>query len=135
MLQTVTREDDIYIYIERVNSRKAKNSDEFSAWRRRYGFEDYQLEKMSLSDQIKVFSEAEIILGAHGAGLTNIIHCHPGTQVIELLSQRNNRLCYPAMSRMCGLRHVLIRAKQSGRRQGMIVPMQALEQVLTEATA
>lgn len=86
-----------YIFIERANSRKAKNSNEFFACRRRYGFEDYQLEKMSLSDQIKLFSEAEIILGAHGAGLTNILYCHPGTQIIELLSQRNNRLCYPAL--------------------------------------
>ena len=124
-----------YIFIERVNSRKLENSNEFFAWRRRYGFEDYQLEKMSLSDQIKLFSEAEIILGAHGAGLTNILYCHPGTQIVELLSQKNNRLCYPALSRMCGLRHVLIRARQSARRQDMIVPMQALEQVLTKATA
>jgi capsular polysaccharide biosynthesis protein len=43
--------------------------------------------KLSLSQQVEAFSNAEIILGPHGAGLTNIMFCNPGTKVIEIRSQ------------------------------------------------
>ena len=33
----------------------------------------------------RVFSEASVIVGSHGAGLANIAACHPGTSVLEIV--------------------------------------------------
>ena len=51
----------------------------------RYDFETVYLEGMSFADQILLFQSAEFIIGAHGAGLANLVFCEPGTKVIELM--------------------------------------------------
>lgn len=48
------------------------------------GFEIHTLTGKSFSDQIKLFSEAEVVIGAHGAGMANICFCRPGTVFLEL---------------------------------------------------
>ena len=72
------------VYIELVNSRRPVNTNEFSAWRRRHGFSDILIEDMSCAEQVVLFQQAKLVLGTHGAGLTNIIHCKSGTPVVEL---------------------------------------------------
>ena len=37
-----------------------------------------------LRDQIRSFREADIVVGVHGAGLTNIVFCRPGATVLEI---------------------------------------------------
>lgn len=36
-----------------------------------------------LSEQIETFRQAGLVIGPHGAGLTNILYCRPGTRVVE----------------------------------------------------
>ena len=36
-------------------------------------------------DQILLFQSAEFIIGPHGAGLSNLLFCEPGTKVIEFM--------------------------------------------------
>ena len=40
---------------------------------------------MTVSDQIKTFRNANVILGVHGAGFANILWCRPGTHVCEIV--------------------------------------------------
>ena len=66
--------------------------------------------KLSLSQQVEAFSNAEIILGPHGAGLTNIMFCNPGTKVIEIRSQEqggeySSATCYEELSSIFGVKH------------------------------
>ncbi|NRA45712.1 MAG: glycosyltransferase family 61 protein, partial [Oligoflexales bacterium] len=51
-----------------------------------YGFEYVSLADMTLKDQINVFANADIIVGAHGAGLTNVGFGKEGQWLIELVS-------------------------------------------------
>ncbi|MBE9538144.1 MAG: glycosyltransferase family 61 protein [Proteobacteria bacterium] len=54
------------------------------------GFVQYYLEDLSLSDQIELFYDAEVVVAAHGAGLSNLIFAenialvelHPGKMII-----------------------------------------------------
>jgi len=39
---------------------------------------------MSVSDQIRAFAEADVIVSAHGAALVNLVFASPGATVIEL---------------------------------------------------
>lgn len=49
----------------------------------KYGFKSYCLENMSIEDQIDLFYDAEFVIGAHGAGLANIIFAED-IRVLEL---------------------------------------------------
>ena len=44
---------------------------------------------MSIMDQIKIFSSAQIVIGPTGSALTNIIFCSEGTKVIEIIPKYN----------------------------------------------
>lgn len=48
------------------------------------GFVSYCLEDLSISEQASLFNNAEVIIGPHGAGWTNLIFCKQGTQIIEI---------------------------------------------------
>jgi hypothetical protein len=67
------------------STRTIHNLEQVQAFLSRYEFETVYLEKMSLLDQILLFQSAEFIISPHGAGLANLIFCHPGTRVIELM--------------------------------------------------
>jgi capsular polysaccharide biosynthesis protein len=43
------------------------------------------LEEITLEEQISADQGAEIVIGAHGAGLTNIIFCNPGAKVLQIV--------------------------------------------------
>lgn len=121
------------IFIERSHSRLPGNAAEFAAWRRQRGFTDHRLESLPLAAQIALFREASVVLAAHGAGLSHSIHCRPGTLVVELMPEGLNRLCYPLVSQICGLRHVVIEAPRRGWHQDMTVPLDTIDQALTKA--
>ena len=49
-------------------------------------FDIVKLENLSFDEQIFVFSNAKIVVGAHGAGLTNLCFSKEKTKVIEIRS-------------------------------------------------
>ncbi|MDQ7250230.1 glycosyltransferase family 61 protein [Dongia sedimenti] len=71
------------IYVPRTGPRQVRNEAELRAALDRFGFETYDFRKVD--DEAAYFAEAEIVVGAHGAGMTNLIFCQPGTWVLELL--------------------------------------------------
>ncbi|MBE9143948.1 tetratricopeptide repeat protein [Planktothrix mougeotii] len=95
------------IYISRGDARyrRVLNENEVIELLHPWGFVVVQLESMSFSQQVALFSQAKVIMGAHGSGLTNIIFCQPGTQVIEWVSPHYNRHYYWVISQYLGLEH------------------------------
>jgi hypothetical protein len=49
------------------------------------GFELINLSALSLEEQITAFAAAEIVVGVHGAGLTNAVFSRPGLKLLEIL--------------------------------------------------
>jgi hypothetical protein len=121
------------IFIERSHSRVPRNTRDFAAWRRRHRFEDHRLEQQPLAQQVAAFRGADVVLAAHGAGLSHIVQCRPGTLVIELMPHGVNRPCYVHLSRIAGLRHVVIEAPRRGWHQDMVIPLAVLERALATA--
>jgi len=74
----------VYISREDVNTRKVVNEEEVTAFLSGFGFEKHVLTPKPVSEKIKLFSSAEITIGPHGAGLSNIIFCGKGARVVEL---------------------------------------------------
>ena len=44
------------------------------------------------SDQVKIFSNAEIVIGLHGAAFANLCFCKPGTKVFELVTATSGKM-------------------------------------------
>ena len=49
-----------------------------------------------------------MIVGAHGAALTNLVFCRPGTRVIELFSPRYVNPCYRDLCVAAGLSYAAV---------------------------
>lgn len=69
------------------------------------GFVDYEPSGDTIEEQARKFAGAELIVGVHGAALTNLIFCRPGTRVLELFSARYVNPCYVHISQQLGLLH------------------------------
>jgi capsular polysaccharide biosynthesis protein len=73
------------LYISRKNnSRKILNEDELVLMLKSYNFKVVQCETLTVTEQIRLFSHAEVIVAAHGAGLANLIYAQ-SPKVIELI--------------------------------------------------
>ncbi|MCX5924310.1 MAG: glycosyltransferase family 61 protein [Candidatus Dependentiae bacterium] len=54
------------------------------------GFHSFQLEKMSVAEQILLFHNADIIVSPQGTGLANSIFCTEKTRIVELFQGLND---------------------------------------------
>ena len=88
----------IYVSRSKASGRKIANEEEILPILASRGFVRSELEDMSLSAQIELFSEAEAVVAPHGAGLTNLIWCAPHTKVLEIFSPLYVNLCYWAIA-------------------------------------
>jgi capsular polysaccharide biosynthesis protein len=89
-----------------AKSRRMLNSDELLL--KLKGWETVTLEDLSIKDQIKTFAEASHVLAAHGAGMVNLLWCHPGTKVIEIQDKNMlHKKVYPLLSHNLDLEHKL----------------------------
>jgi hypothetical protein len=63
-----------------------------------------KLEGMPFHEQIQLFASAKLIVGQHGAGLSNIVFCKPGTHLVEINDRRECRH-FMLLSKVAGVRH------------------------------
>ena len=74
-------------------------------------YSDIDRDLMSCRDcQIKMFADADVVIAAHGAGLTNTMFMRPGGIVIEVVSRFDSRHVpvvgiFPRLSAVIGLHH------------------------------
>jgi hypothetical protein len=74
----------IYISREKATHRRISNESEVLSILKDFGYEIVNTEEIHFREQIRLFSEARIILGLHGAGHTNMMFMSPGAHVIEI---------------------------------------------------
>ena len=61
------------IYIVRRGMRRLRNEQDLLRRLDRHGIRPVELEQLSFPDQVELFYDAEVIVAAHGAGLTNLL--------------------------------------------------------------
>ena len=69
------------------------------------GYDSVDCGKLSVQKQAEVFGSAGVVVGAHGAALTNLVFCYPGTRVVELFSPAYVNPCYRDVCAAAELRH------------------------------
>jgi len=82
------------IYIQRkpptATSRLFVNESDIQNALEKHGYEIICMEDYSIKDQIRIFSESEFIIGAHGAALAFTVFCNMGAKVLEIYGKNNN---------------------------------------------
>lgn len=97
--------NSLRIYISRAKARrKITNEDELFSLLEAEGFVKYHLEDLKVAEQIQLFKQAEVIVAAHGAGLTNSIFCKPKTKIFEIFQELEDSTFF-YLSQIVGLQH------------------------------
>ena len=72
------------IFIDRTESKyghcQIENSEEIKNYLTKKGFDVVRVGQLSFGQQISLFKNAKIIVGAHGAAFANLIFCMPNTK-------------------------------------------------------
>lgn len=74
----------IFISRKKANYRRISNEEELIPILRKYGFEIICLEDYDFKTQINIVNRAEVMVGIHGAGLTNMIFLPENSKILEL---------------------------------------------------
>ena len=86
------------VFIDRSDSKskhcKIINNDTVIGFFKKLNFKIYQLSNLSFNQQIKIFNNSRVIVGVHGAGLTNFIFCKKNTKILEIRNKPNPNEVY-----------------------------------------
>ncbi len=74
----------IYISRRKAEKRRLLNEEQFIDKLKQHDFEVHCLEDYTLQQKITLMNESTVVIGLHGAGLTNMLFMQAGTSVIEL---------------------------------------------------
>ena len=95
----------VLISRQRSSRRRCLNEDQLLAALDPYGFERQCLEDLNVIEQLRLFSESALLVGAHGAGFTNLVACSPQASIVEFLPRQGAFCHYYAMADVLGLSH------------------------------
>ena len=69
------------------------------------GAEVVDFSALSLIDQATVASRSSVVIGSHGAALTNALFCRPGSMLVEVISPDYHNRCYEWLAHTSNLRY------------------------------
>lgn len=74
----------VFISRAKASRRKLINEDEVWSLLEPHGFQRVFMEELSFREQVKLMKETSILIAPHGAGMTNMLFCPPGAQIVEI---------------------------------------------------
>lgn len=124
------------IYISRKkrayrNRRHITNESELIEAIKPYGFTSYTLENMSLQTQFTLFAQADIVIGAHGAGLSNLLFSDSAS-VIELHPQKKIAPHYFYVAKSSNSTHFSMQAENPYLHQNFAIDTPAIRALLPQ---
>ena len=77
------------LYVARgdVKMRRVVNEEDILSAAAALGLEVFDPGAHSMIEQVRAFRDADLIVAAHGAALTNLVYSRPGTRVIEIVPE------------------------------------------------
>ncbi|MCP9796222.1 glycosyltransferase family 61 protein [Cyanobium sp. Lug-B] len=99
-------------------SRRMVNAEEVYSVLADYGIPCIDCGSFSFSDQVRLASSANLLLGIHGASLANAVFSAPGTTLIELTPRNYSPPYFSGLAKACQLNY----ARILGREPGLLSP-------------
>jgi capsular polysaccharide biosynthesis protein len=102
------------LYVSRADAadRRVRNEADLVDALDDYGFERIVPGDHSFTEQVRRFSEAEVVVGPHGAGLTNLIFT-PSATLVELFGSYHNA-CFFTLARGMGHEYACVAGRPTG---------------------
>jgi hypothetical protein len=116
------------LYVSRadVTDRQVRNEDALMETLNDYDFERIIPGEQSFAEQVRLFADAEIVLGPHGAGLTNMIFATEAV-LVELFGSYRNA-CFFVLAKGMGHNYACVTCQSEGK--NLIVDPDDIEAVL-----
>ena len=100
------------VYISRLNSsRSPKNEALLISVLESMNFEIVMAETLNFFEQVTLFSESKVLVGVHGAGLSNMVFMSKEASVVEIVDPTWQNLCYKFLANACGLGYHSVQSK------------------------
>jgi capsular polysaccharide biosynthesis protein len=122
----------VYISRSDADSRRIVNETDVMELLSTYGFEAYRLAEMSVAETVALFSQADLIVSPHGAGLTDVLYANDAS-VVELFRGTNNPDVYFILAQQVGHRYRYLRCEPTG--VDLTVDLAELDAIIAEELA
>lgn len=130
--------DSLYAVRRPATTRDFENESEAKIILSENGYTEIEAEKLSFLEQVAAFKSAKRVVGPMGAALTNIIFCHPGTEVLVFMPASALELFFWHIAEGKKLDYHEVRCEESGPQQGALpwnrslrISSSALKNILT----
>lgn len=97
--------DEIYVARTDTRNRVAENEAELIDLLERQGVRVIVPSTLSVAEQIAAFRAARLVIGPHGAGMSNIVFCQRGNFVYELLPRHYPNAAFNRLAQAAGLNY------------------------------
>lgn len=101
--------DNVFISREDADRRQVGNRSEINDTLQSFEFEAYELTELTFPEQVELFSQAEKIVGVHGAGFANLVFASD-CEIIEMIGD-TFKPTYYIMAEILNLDYQMIRGK------------------------
>ena len=95
----------LYVTRRDALTRRVVNEDDVVAALSPLGFETVELEGMAVVEQALLFASAELVVGSHGAGFSNLVFSPTGSGVLEFEVKEDFSPSYEILANHRGLRY------------------------------
>lgn len=125
----------IYVSRSKASRRKVLNESELMPTMEKYGFSIVYFEDYSWHEQVSICANANVMMGLHGAGLTNMLFMPNQSKIIELRmkgDEHNN--CYFSLASALNLNYYYITCEANKNKMleaDFYVDIQKIENLLT----
>ena len=105
---TTNKKNMYFITRRKTTSRNLLNENLLLESLASLGVQAVEPQDLPFSEQVALFANADVVIGAHGAGLANIVFCKSKSQVVELIPSEYRNKCYWALASNVALRYAYI---------------------------
>ena len=117
-----------HLYISRRNTTRSFDGEsELEQRLAARGFTIVVPDQLSWVEQVALFRNARIVVGPHGAGLSNLVFTEPGATVIELTNGNHYNRCFEWICHVSGHNYRMVSPDD-----GLITSVQRLEQAILD---
>jgi hypothetical protein len=104
----------IYLTRKGALERNVLGEDSLTEFLAAQGFEIFNAGAFTFEQQVAAFRDAEVIVGPHGASLSNLAFATPGALVIEMVGGSHFMPCFTYLASQRGLRYAPVRLNDAG---------------------